>query len=228
MDSSEYTFMCNSTPMSIVADDDDVSVAVRCRVHFENIITIQTDPASIKTSHNSKPTNYKNVFSTPYMELMVQQISEKYASDYTVPSEFFPSNCDFNKTLKGCTCCLCNLRHINAEVFELCIKNHPLKEACQRGKPLRINRTMRKYQRQHVCDECLYTTVFNSKRSQKYGYRCIFSSCSHKPYISRKTSEFRKHYLKHLGVNKNFICSICERNYASLNSVKKHERTHAK
>lgn len=226
--SSEYTYSYNnaSKPIHIDDEDDDISITIIRQVHFKNTFAIRTDPASSETSHKSTKPNATK-FNTLYMKTRVQLISKKLASDFSVPTEDLPSNCIFDTTLRSCSCCLCHHSHIVGKMYESCIEKHPLKESCRRENPLSYQRsTMRTYKKQNVCDECMYTLTANSK-SKKYGYRCIFSSCSHKSYKTRKIAELRKHLLRHMGVKKNFVCNICEKSYASSSGLIKHERTHA-
>lgn len=206
--------------------EDDVSVTLR-HIQFDSSILIQTDVSSSHILLQQDPIEYKKVFHTTYMLSMVKKISNKYANNFTLPNELQPqsiSNSNVNTTLTSTCCCLCVVPHRkHLESFDFCIKTvKNLNLLCRKGKSSRNNRSLLKYQKRHICDECMYSMIANSKRTKSKKFRCLFPSCS----LELNKMELHKHYIKHFGV-KNLICNICEKEYASVSGLKKHERKHA-
>lgn len=177
------------------------------RVHFGDTISVITDSSlmepSLPTSTQNKPVPVKNRFTSLYLVGKIKAFCERDAKEFSI-SEYL-----------DCTCCLCKLRHKNGQTFEFCIKKHPMGALCQSGQPSRSNNL-------NICKECSYSMVSVTKKNKQKQFRCGFEPCSH---TLKTKATLQKHYLTHLKV-KNFICCICEKNYASKSGLKKHERTH--
>lgn len=179
--------------------------------------------------------DYKNIFNTAYMAVVVKYYADKLACDFSISRDLHKNECDaptasatatvekatiVTSVAAACSCCICQLRIKNGEPFKFCISNHPLGGSCQRGKP-KQNNCQLKYYSETVCDECMSSMTLLSKKSKTKKHRCIFDSCA----VKLNLSALRTHLFKHLKI-KQFVCTICQKDYCSKSGLKKHERKH--
>lgn len=174
--------------------------------------------------------NYQEIYSTLYLCSEMKLHSKKLAKEFSLPepwlsehlSDYQPENCRATETNERCMCCLCKWRHRSGNT-EICIKNHPCDTvSCTIGQESRPKHTMLKYQKQNVCDVCTAALTLNTRKTKQKSYRCLFHPCSAQ---FKSITSLRKHYFEHLKV-KNFVCSICEKDYRTRNGLKMHERKH--
>lgn len=199
-------------------------VIFRRNRQFENSISIFIDSPEnrrsiIPTTDESRV--HKGIFNGIYMEAKLKETEKiKWDLSFSDIADYFPT--DRDARLFGCSCCLCTLRNKNGDTFEFCIKKHPFEQCCQRDQPKPRNNSTVKYQKQKVCNQCMFSITSSSKRTKTKGFCCSFQSCS----LEFKTrTALQNHYLKHLNVKK-FSCNVCEKDYASKSGLKKHERKH--
>lgn len=185
-----------------------------------------TTPQLSASASPNHPNHYEKVFITLYIQGEVKIHSARMQRDFCLDDSFaslLPEDYRHEDTTNGrCICCLCKLRH-RCNDIEICIENHPSEKPCTvNDQEMRVKNTMWKYQKKHVCDECMDSLTSHTKKTKSGTFRCRFIPC---PIRIKSKVSLRKHYLEHLKV-KNFICSICEKDYKSKSGLKKHERTH--
>lgn len=189
--------------------------------HHGSIATTNHRSAATATNQiRGNNESYKKTFTSLFLCSEIKLHSQKQKKEFSVPETWLSehlSNCQ----PETCKCCLCKWRHRSGNK-EICVKTHPYSEACSIDQESRPKNTMSKYQKRHVCDECMSALTLKTKKIKTKYYRCCFHPCS---IQFKSITLLRKHYLDHLKV-KNFICSICEKNYKSKSGLKMHERMH--
>lgn len=191
--------------------------------------TSQPSSSAAVTSSENGGNSYEKLFNTVFIRNELEIHNKRLAGTFSLPEslllDYQSGECRGNSTNgRRCTCCLCLVRH-RCRNTEICIENHPNNkkmQKCTREHEMQPKNTMLKYQKRHICDECMSSLTLNTKKNKQKKFRCCFLPCS---IEIKSIALLRKHYLEHLMV-KNFICNVCEKDFKSRAGLKMHESKH--
>lgn len=226
----------NQTTAKHVVTNRSPSPPLIFRHQTQNDIRIITDvqppsqSSAAASTNRSHVSNYENQFDTMFRCGEIKFHSQRLGNPFSLPESWLsehlinynyqPDEYHENTTNgKRCSCCLCTVRHRCGNTG-ICIEKHPTDEPCAKDQEMLPKNTMLKYQKRHICDTCMSSLTLNTKKTKQKYFQCCFQSCS---IQIKSITSLRTHYLEHLAV-KNFICSVCEKNYKSRAGLKKHER----